>query len=64
MTKWFDTNYHYIVPDLRADQSFEYASDKPVREFEEADQLGVRTRPVLLGPVSFLQLAKMPDGDG
>jgi 5-methyltetrahydropteroyltriglutamate--homocysteine methyltransferase len=63
MTKWFDTNYHYIVPELSADQTFEYADDKPVREYREAEELGVDTRPVLLGPVSFLQLAKTTDSE-
>jgi len=58
MTKWFDTNYHYIVPELAADQQFRFASRKPVREFREAKELGLLTRPVLLGPVSYLLLAK------
>lgn len=58
MTKWFDTNYHYIVPELEADQSFCLASTKAIDEFVEARELGVTTRPVLLGPVSFLQLSK------
>ncbi|MDP3938686.1 MAG: 5-methyltetrahydropteroyltriglutamate--homocysteine S-methyltransferase, partial [Deltaproteobacteria bacterium] len=59
MTKWFDTNYHYIVPEFAADQAFRLASTKAVAEFEEAKALGVHTRPVLLGPVSFLLLGKM-----
>src|SRR5262245_34296330 len=58
MTKWFDTNYHYIVPEFDRSQSFILASSKPVDEFLEAKALGVRTRPVLLGPVSFLLLGK------
>ncbi|HUP00345.1 MAG TPA: 5-methyltetrahydropteroyltriglutamate--homocysteine S-methyltransferase [Gemmatimonadota bacterium] len=58
MTKWFDTNYHYIVPELMPDQTFRLASTKPFDEFSEALALGVRTRPVLLGPVSFLLLSK------
>jgi 5-methyltetrahydropteroyltriglutamate--homocysteine methyltransferase len=61
MTKWFDTNYHYLVPELRPGQSFRPSSAKPVGEFREAKQLGVVTRPVLLGPVSFLLLAKGVD---
>ncbi len=61
MTKWFDTNYHYLVPDLRPGQSFRPSSAKPVGEFLEAMQLGIPTRPVLLGPVSFLLLAKGAD---
>ncbi|MGH7572230.1 MAG: 5-methyltetrahydropteroyltriglutamate--homocysteine S-methyltransferase [Gemmatimonadota bacterium] len=58
MTKWFDTNYHYIVPELRAGQDFRVASSKPFDEFEEARAAGTSTRPVLLGPVSFLLLGK------
>ncbi len=62
MTKWFDTNYHYIVPELSAGQTFALASTKAVDEFTEALDLGIRTRPVLLGPVSFLLLSKTTDG--
>jgi len=58
MTKWFDTNYHYIVPEFVKDQKFSLASLKPVAEFLEAKSLGIHTRPVLLGPVSFLLLGK------
>ncbi|TCP53650.1 methionine synthase (B12-independent) [Tamaricihabitans halophyticus] len=60
MTKWFDTNYHYLVPELGPGTEFRLVGDKPVAEFREAEALGVRTRPVLVGPVSFLLLAK-PD---
>ncbi len=62
MTKWFDTNYHYIVPEFARGMSFRLSSTKAIDEFEEAKALGVRTRPVLLGPVSFLLLGKMKDG--
>jgi len=62
MTKWFDTNYHYIVPELSRNTVFSVASTKPVDEYLEARALGIDTRPVLLGPVSFLLLAKMADG--
>ena len=62
MTKWFDTNYHYLVPELSADQAFRLRGDKPVAEFLEAQALGGRARPVLLGPVSFLLLSKTVDG--
>jgi len=58
MTKWFDTNYHYLVPELSADQSFRLASTKPVDEFVEALALGIKTKPVLVGPVTFLLLGK------
>ncbi|MGH7506892.1 MAG: 5-methyltetrahydropteroyltriglutamate--homocysteine S-methyltransferase, partial [Longimicrobiales bacterium] len=63
MTKWFDTNYHYIVPELGADQTFALTSDEPVLRLREARALGIETRPVLLGPVSFLLLGKAPAGD-
>lgn len=58
MTKWFDTNYHYLAPELSPGQVFALSSSKPVDEFLEAKALGVHTRPVLLGPVTFLKLAK------
>lgn len=58
MTKWFDTNYHYMVPELTDDQAFALSSTKPVDHFLEAMALGIQTRPVLLGPVTFLKLAK------
>lgn len=58
MTKWFDTNYHYIVPEFYKDQEFELFSTKVVDEFYEAKQLGILTKPVLIGPVSYLLLGK------
>ena len=58
MTKWFDTNYHYIVPEFQPGQGFRLSSEKPFAEFREARELGIQTRPVLLGPVSFLLLGK------
>ena len=61
MTKWFDTNYHYIVPEFTEGQSFRLASLKPVEEFLEAKALGIHTRPVLLGPVTWLSLGKAKD---
>lgn len=62
MTKWFDTNYHYMVPEFTADQTFSLKSFKPVDEFLEARALGHNTRPVLVGPVTFLRLGKGPEG--
>lgn len=62
MTKWFDTNYHYLVPELHRDQRFALRGDKPVAEFLEAKAAGHDARPVLLGPVSFLLLSKSIDG--
>jgi 5-methyltetrahydropteroyltriglutamate--homocysteine methyltransferase len=62
LTKWFDTNYHYLVPALREDQRFTLTENRPLAAFREALALGIRTRPVLLGPVSFLLLSKAEDG--
>ncbi len=61
MTKWFDTNYHYMVPEFAADQDFALTRAKPVDEYLEAKSLGIETRPVILGPVSFLKLGKSHD---
>jgi 5-methyltetrahydropteroyltriglutamate--homocysteine methyltransferase len=61
MTKWFDTNYHYLVPEFRRDEAFRLGSTKPVDEFLEAKALGLRARPVLVGPVTFLLLGKAKD---
>jgi 5-methyltetrahydropteroyltriglutamate--homocysteine methyltransferase len=58
MTKWFDTNYHYIVPEFARAQQFCLASSKPVEEFTEAKRLGILTKPVLIGPLTFLLLGK------
>ena len=58
MTKWFDTNYHYIVPEFSKDQRFALFSDKILNEFYEAKQLGITTKPVIIGPVSYLLLGK------
>jgi 5-methyltetrahydropteroyltriglutamate--homocysteine methyltransferase len=59
MTKWFDTNYHYIVPEFKKDQKFSAISDKAVREYNEAKVLlGKAAKPVLLGPVSYLLSGK------
>lgn len=64
MTKWFDTNYHYIVPEFTADQSFTLLFEKIFEEFEEAKQtLGTVAKPVLLGPVSYLLLGKEKEAD-
>lgn len=61
MTKWFDTNYHYIVPEFYEGQSFAFTSRKIVDEFIEARDNGIHTRPVLLGPVSYIALGKKKD---
>merc|ERR1711939_857667 len=60
MKKWFDSNYHFIVPELSSSSKFELAGEaKPVIEYKEAKELGYETRPVLLGPVSYLLLGKV-----
>uniref|UniRef100_UPI004047509A 5-methyltetrahydropteroyltriglutamate-- homocysteine S-methyltransferase n=1 Tax=Flavobacterium sp. TaxID=239 RepID=UPI004047509A len=58
MTKWFDTNYHYIVPEFTRNQKFSLFSEKIINEFKEAKKLGIKTKPVLIGPVSYLLLGK------
>jgi 5-methyltetrahydropteroyltriglutamate--homocysteine methyltransferase len=63
MTKWFDTNYHYIVPELAPETRFSLSSSKPFDEHAEAmEELGIDTVPVLIGPVSFLLLSKLAEG--
>jgi 5-methyltetrahydropteroyltriglutamate--homocysteine methyltransferase len=62
MTKWFDTNYHYLVPELGPGTVFTANSAKPVTELEEALTLGLTARPVLVGPVTYLLLAKPAPG--
>ncbi|KFF18442.1 5-methyltetrahydropteroyltriglutamate--homocysteine S-methyltransferase [Flavobacterium hydatis] len=58
MTKWFDTNYHYIVPEFTKNQKFTLFSEKVINEFKEANDLGIATKPVLIGPISYLLLGK------
>ncbi|AYN05355.1 5-methyltetrahydropteroyltriglutamate--homocysteine S-methyltransferase [Flavobacterium sp. 140616W15] len=58
MTKWFDTNYHYIVPEFTKKQKFTLFSEKIINEFKEANDLGIATKPVLIGPISYLLLGK------
>ncbi len=58
MTKWFNTNYHYIVPEFTKNQSFQLASDKLFQEINQAQQLGYQVKPVILGPLSYLWLGK------
>ena len=66
MTKWFDTNYHYLVPEISADTVFALHADKPLREYTEATERGINARPVVVGPWTYLSLAKAaedaPDG--
>lgn len=58
MTKWFDTNYHYIVPEFLKDQQFKLFSTKLLDEYNEGLRLGIKTKPVIIGPVSYLLLGK------
>ncbi len=62
MTKWFDTNYHYMVGEFKTGQEFKLSSTKIFDEYLEAQNLGIETRPVILGPISFLLLGKSIDG--
>jgi 5-methyltetrahydropteroyltriglutamate--homocysteine methyltransferase len=61
MTKWFDTNYHYIVPEFTKETKFEFSFSKIIDQYLEAKELGINTRPVIIGPVSFLLLGKSYD---
>jgi 5-methyltetrahydropteroyltriglutamate--homocysteine methyltransferase len=63
LTKWFDTNYHYLVPEVGPATDLKLAGAKPVLEYLQARSHGIETRPVLLGPLSFLLLSK-PDAPG
>jgi 5-methyltetrahydropteroyltriglutamate--homocysteine methyltransferase len=58
MTKWFDTNYHYIVPELTKGMRFRLSSRKPFAEYGEAKDLGIETKPALIGPLTFLLQGK------
>ena len=61
MTKWFDTNYHYLVPEIGGDTTFGLHPDKVLGEIAEAHAHGVEARPVIVGPITFLALAKAGD---
>jgi 5-methyltetrahydropteroyltriglutamate--homocysteine methyltransferase len=58
MSKWFDTNYHYLVPEFEANPTFQLSSEKIFDEYLEAKALGVQTRPVLIGPLTYVSLGK------
>ena len=62
MTKWLNTNYHYIVPEINQDTAFSLHPEKLINEIKEAMELGMDVRPVILGPVSYLMLAKSTHG--
>ena len=61
MTKWFDTNYHYLVPEFEAHQVFTMSSTKIFDHYKQAKDAGIETRPVLIGPITYLSLGKMHD---
>ena len=63
MTKWFDTNYHYIVPEFTANQKFTLYANKVLTEFLEAKENNINAKPVLLGPISYLLLGKEKEAD-
>lgn len=62
MTKWFDTNYHYIVPEFTAATRFQLDASRLLGELAEAKALGVKSKPVLIGPVTYLAVGKAKDG--
>jgi len=62
MTKWFDTNYHYIVPEFTAATEFRLDASRLLEQLAEARQQGVKTKPVIVGPVTYLWLGKAKDG--
>jgi 5-methyltetrahydropteroyltriglutamate--homocysteine methyltransferase len=62
MTKWFDTNYHYIVPEFDAATQFKLDASRLLVQLAEAKQLGVRPKPVIIGPVTYLAIGKAKDG--
>jgi len=63
MTKWFDTNYHYLVPELKKGMNFKLSSTKIFDEYSEAKALGIETRPVIIGPVTYLKNGKCREHD-
>jgi 5-methyltetrahydropteroyltriglutamate--homocysteine methyltransferase len=64
MTKWFDTNYHYIVPEIGPNTKFTLHPEKVLAELKEAADQGIPARPVIIGPITFLLLSKAVDGAG
>lgn len=62
MKKWFNTNYHYLVPEIEADAQIKLNGNKPFEEYRQAKDLGIQTKPVLIGAFTFLKLAKYQAG--
>ena len=61
MTKWFNTNYHYIVPELSTEDEYRLNSSKIINEYKEAKAQGIKTKINLIGPITFLGLSKRVD---
>ncbi|MDD2338359.1 MAG: 5-methyltetrahydropteroyltriglutamate--homocysteine S-methyltransferase, partial [Geobacteraceae bacterium] len=61
MTKWFDTNYHYIVPEFNADTEFSLDASRLLEQLAEAKSQGVKAKPVIIGPVTYLAIGKAKD---
>lgn len=61
MTKWFDTNYHYIVPEVTASTVFTLDTSRLINQFLEAKKTGVKAKPIIIGPLTYLWLAKAKD---
>jgi len=62
MTKWFNTNYHYIVPELLPQDSYKLNASKIISEYKEAKELGIKTKINIIGPITYLGLSKRADG--
>ena len=62
MTKWFDTNYHYIVPEFTAQTTFKLDASRLIEQLAEAKAQGVKAKPVIIGPVTYLGIGKAKDG--
>lgn len=62
MKKWFNTNYHYLVPEIETTTAIKLVGSKPFDQYLEAKQLGIETKPVIVGPLTLLKLAKLPQG--
>ena len=62
MTKWFDTNYHYIVPEFKADTKFALNPQRIIEQLAESRELGVNAKPVIVGPITYLAIGKEKDG--
>lgn len=62
MKKWFNTNYHYIVPEVEDDMQIRLSGNKPFAEYEEAKALGIETKPVIIGAYSLLKLCRYTEG--